>query len=365
MRAVVVVTFLMFSFFSCKNKTQNSLTQIVIEGNIKGVPDGKIYFVESRKWKSPLDSTTITNGTFVFKTKLHASPFLAAIHYWDGTNVIRLKYRNHTLGDDSMQYATDAFYAEGGTVTITGSNNTAPYLRIFAGKENELLFKNQFIDFGWIGNADTLTRIEKINSFTKTIKENSYSYFLLESIFRSKEQYSKSELTTLFGLFNPIVQQSQEGIDFKKYLSIRPDDNKPLPNLLLLTPENNSHNIIDTTAKINMLVFWASWCMPCRKEVPLLKEIKAEYAGTGLNMVSISIDEKKESWLKAVAFEKMNWLQVHVPFEKIEAVQNQFSFVTIPLIIFTDRRGIEIKRFADYDPDNVAAYKSLINSYIQ
>lgn len=364
MKCIAVLLIILFPFFSCKNDIEKPISEITIEGNVNGVPDGKIYFVESRKWKSPLDSTTITKGKFVFKTNLHASPFLAALHYWDDATVIRLKYRNHTLGDDSMLYATDAFYAEPGTVRITGNNNTAPYLSVVAGKENELLFKNQFIDFGWIENPDSVKRIEKLNSFTKTIKENPYSYFLLESIFRSKEQYSKSELTTLFDLFNNDVQQSKEGTIFKSYLSIRPDDNKPFPNLSLLTPENSSQKIIDTTAKINMLVFWASWCVPCRKEVPILKEIKSQYAGTGLSMTSISIDEKKESWLKAVSFEKMNWLQVHVPFEKIEAVQNQFSFVTIPLIIFTDSRGIEIKRFADYDPDNVATYKSLIDQYV-
>ncbi len=99
-----------------------------------------------------------------------------------------------------------------------------------------------------------------------------------------------------------------------------------------------------------MLVFWASWCAPCRKEIPLLKEIEKKYSGTGLKMISISIDEKKEQWLKAVAYEKMNWPQVHVPLEQINDVQNQFRFTTIPLIIFTDSKGKEIKRFADYDP---------------
>jgi iron complex outermembrane receptor protein len=44
-------------------------------------------------------------------------------------------------------------------------------------------------------------------------------------------------------------------------------------------------------------------------------------------------------------------------------LQNQFRFITIPLIIFTDNRGREIKRFADYDPDNISAYESLIQGY--
>lgn len=368
MKPIICYCFLWFVLFiSCNPKQEIRSSDIIIEGKISGVPDGKIFLVESRKWKSPIDSTIITNGNFIFKINPSStfSPFLAAIHYWNETNVTRLRYRNHTLDNDSLNFYTDAFYLEPGTIKIAGNNNNIPYLRIYAGNENELLFKNQFEDFGWIGNLDSIKRLEKINNFKKSIQQNSSSYFLLESIYRSKEQYVKEELTTLFFLFNKDVRQSKEGNAFQKYIAIRPNDNASLPNLSLLTPNNNVQNIINPTAKINMLVFWASWCAPCRKEIPLLKAIQKKFSSVGLQITSISIDEKKENWLHAVAQEKMDWPQVHVPLEKIDAVQNQFRFITIPLIIFTDNNGREIKRFADYDPDHVTNYESLINNYIQ
>ena len=190
---------------------------ITIEGNIAGVPDGKIYLADARKWKTPIDSTNIKDGHFQFKTKI-SSPFLAAIHYWDSSNVKRLLYRNHTLGADSVQASTDAFYIEPGKITINGDNNKPPYLRIVAGKENELLFNNQFLDFGWIGNLDSLKRLQKITSFKKTIEQNPFSFFLLESIYQSGEQYSKTELKNIFSLFNADVQQSKEGKLFKNIL---------------------------------------------------------------------------------------------------------------------------------------------------
>ncbi|MEO5945274.1 MAG: TlpA disulfide reductase family protein [Chitinophagaceae bacterium] len=361
----ILFLFLAITFFlACNNKKEEHSPTIIIKGNITGVPDGKIYLAESRKWKTPIDSTTIKGGHFQFKTK-SSSPFLAAIHYWDSSQVKRLLYRNHTLGADSMQTSTDAFFVEPGNTSISGDNSKPPYLRIVAGKENQLLFSNQFLDFGWVGNLDSVGRLQKIAIFKKTIQQNPFSFFLLESIYRSGEQYSKTELKTIFSLFKTDVQQSKEGDAFKKYIAIRPDDNTPFPNLSLLTPENTSRSIFDSTAKINMLVFWASWCAPCRKEVPLLKEIEKKYNSTGLKISSISIDEKKEQWLKAVAYEKMNWQQVHVPLTQIADVQNQFRFVTIPLIIFTDNKGREIKRFADYDPENISAYESLINQYVR
>ncbi len=365
MRTILYLCILFSCTCSCNNKKEASSKTITIEGNIQGVPDGKIYLVESRKWKTPIDSTTITNGRFLFITSVSSSPFLAAIHYWDGDNVIRLKYRNHTLGNDSMLYSTDAFYVEPGTTTISGNNSATPYLRILAGRENDLLFKNQFIDFGWIANLDSGNRSAKIELFKESIRQNPFSFFLLESIYRSKEQYSKSELTEIFDLFNTTVRESGEGKQFSEYLAVRPGDNDPFPNLMLPTPDNSLRSVFDTSAKIHMLVFWASWCAPCRKEIPLLKEIEKKYNGTGLQMVSISIDEKKESWLRAVTAEKMNWPQLLVPIEKIDDIQNQFRFITIPLIIFTDNNGNEINRFADYDPDNVVRYETVINKFIK
>ena len=194
---IVLVIFFLSLFASCNGEERITTKEIVIKGSVSGVPDGKIYLVESRKWKTPLDSTNIKDGHFQFSTTI-SSPFLAAIHYWDSSGVKRLQYRNHTLGDDSLKYATDAFYAEPGKITIEGDNKKAPYLRIVAGNENELLFKNQFTDFGWIANLDSAKRTSTIESFKKTIRENSNSFFLLESIYRSKEQYSKSELEKIF-----------------------------------------------------------------------------------------------------------------------------------------------------------------------
>ncbi len=74
-------------------------------------------------------------------------------------------------------YSTDAFYAEPGTIIIEGDNKKAPFLRIFAGKENELLFKNQFVDFGWIANLDSAKRTSKIERLQKNDSAKSKFFF--------------------------------------------------------------------------------------------------------------------------------------------------------------------------------------------
>ena len=49
--------------------------------------------------------------------------------------------------------------------------------------------------------------------------------------------------------------------------------------------------------KYVLIDFWASWCAPCRKEIPHLKKLYADYASDGFEIVSISIDKKESDWM--------------------------------------------------------------------
>lgn len=60
----------------------------------------------------------------------------------------------------------------------------------------------------------------------------------------------------------------------------------------------------------NMLEFWASWCGPCRGEIPHLRHLYECGGKEHFNMISISIDENKEAWKKAVREERMEWTQL-------------------------------------------------------
>lgn len=191
----------LFFLVSCKDscKDQKISNEITIDGQVKNIPDGKIYLTEAHYWQIPLDSTECINGHFVFKIKADSSfvPYMAAIHFPDTSKpskVAGLFFRNYMLGADSMKYSVDAFYLENGYTRIEGDNQKKPYLRVFAGKETDLMYKNQFTDFGWLGNIDSTKRRQRIAYFKKEIKRYPFSYFLLQSIYYAKERYSKSEI---------------------------------------------------------------------------------------------------------------------------------------------------------------------------
>ena len=100
------------------------------------------------------------------------------------------------------------------------------------------MFKNQFTDFGWLGNIDSVKRLQRITFFKNEIRKHPFSYFLLQNIFEAKEQYTKKEMTEILSMFNQDVQKSKLGDRIKTYLVNRPDPNAPYPNLSLVNSIN-------------------------------------------------------------------------------------------------------------------------------
>lgn len=82
------------------------------------------------------------------------------------------------------------------------------------------------------------------------------------------------------------------GMWLKDYLSLKNMANpSPLPNFSLADPSGQTHAISEWDNKIRVINFWATWCPPCRKEIPELIAIHKEYANQGVVVIGIAIDD--------------------------------------------------------------------------
>jgi len=91
--------------------------------------------------------------------------------------------------------------------------------------------------------------------------------------------------------------------------------------------------------KYVLVDFWASWCGPCRAENPHILKVYDKYKSKGFDVFAISLDDKKDRWLKAVADDKMPWAQVSdLKGWKNEAAQ-YYNITAIPMNFLVDGNG--------------------------
>ena len=108
------------------------------------------------------------------------------------------------------------------------------------------------------------------------------------------------------------------------------------PNFTLLSDKGKEVVLSDFRGKYVLLDFWASWCGPCRMEIPNLKKVWQKYYSKGLEIVSITLDAKDDDWRKALADEQMPWTQLTA---KGTNVSKQYNVKGIPHILLLDPQG--------------------------
>lgn len=88
-----------------------------------------------------------------------------------------------------------------------------------------------------------------------------------------------------------------------------------------------------------LLDFWASWCHPCRAENPQLLKAYEAYKNRNFEVLSISIDEGRERWLKAIADDHLPWTQVADLRGPQNEVAQRYNIQGIPQNFLLDPTG--------------------------
>ncbi len=102
--------------------------------------------------------------------------------------------------------------------------------------------------------------------------------------------------------------------------------------------------------KVVILDFWATWCPPCRQEIPHFKELYAQYKERGLEIVGLSVDD---SSAEVVSFVKEN--KIGYPVAMADgALQKAYGGIRgIPTTFMLDKRGAIAKKYVGYQDKSV------------
>ena len=124
----------------------------------------------------------------------------------------------------------------------------------------------------------------------------------------------------------------------QKILRERMKEGNPAPAFTCVSPKGKTLSPDKYKGKVLVIDFWASWCGPCRKEIPHMKEYYEEFKDKGVEFLSVSIDANEEAWRKALKEENMAWPQ-GLAKEAGKEVKELYQFTGIPFILVIDKEG--------------------------
>ncbi len=107
-----------------------------------------------------------------------------------------------------------------------------------------------------------------------------------------------------------------------------------------------------------MLVFWATWCPNCKKEIPDLKKIHADFKPKGLEFIAVNVG-KNDSADKAKRYIKKYEIQYPAAFDNGGKITKRFKVRGIPTIIIVDKSGIVRYRSTGMPDDLEKRFDSL------
>ena len=351
-----------------------------INGIVSGSTNGtKVYLKSEGIIEKPIDdSTVIMNGKFKFSGSL-AAPLLVKLivdqtpkDKKSGPNFWRASNFYLDRGDISYSGKIDSlptFYYKKNAKTalpvITGSkaqDESERYNSKIIGLKKELSQVddeyNKVYHFpameGKFNTREGIVLANKYNALEQKIQDYTFAYIHAhpESIIAFDQAYYmlagytntpnipqindlvKTISSAWQGTYNlsPFMEASVKarktalGIKYQDFEFTTPDGQKVM--LSKYVPKG----------KVVMLEFWASWCGPCRAEIPHLKYL-TETKSDVFSIVSISLDENKDAWKKAMKEEGMDWAQLNDAHGFEGEIAKAYNIFGIPQSLVLDREG--------------------------
>lgn len=362
MKKLALCAVILSALSSCTNSGSGNSSGFEIKGSLTNSKGEMIYLEKlAQQGINRVDSTTINDkGEFVMNS------------YAPSTGFYRLRITDANFAMlvlDSAQKLNITGDARdlGNTFKVEGSPDTKLFLEYNALAQNqkrrtdslENVFRTALVTMKLDSlRADSLSKElqkpyeEMIKQYSDMvaakIKNNTKSFASIMAVQQLRpEQYfdvyealdnglsEKYPFNNEVRSFHGMVQQTKMMVAKTEAIKV----GKPAPELILPMPNNKELALSSLKGKVVLIDFWASWCGPCRKELPNVKKVYDKYKNKGFEIYGVSLDKERDAWLQAIAEEKLTWPQVSdLKFWQSEAVQI-YAIQAIPFTVLLDKEG--------------------------
>ena len=335
-----------------------STNEYKIEGNVSEDLDGKTIYLEILQPDMQfvtVDSTIVEKGKYTFKG-VAEKPELAAISVQGADqragktslfiekgkiqistvdNKIEIKgsplndkMALYEKGRASYEAVLDSIYG----VYVTGMQNKT----MNPETEKELIAANDSV-------------YALLTDYTKSfVIENSNSPAGSVILYQAINEFSGEELETILNSATPEFKAMPFYADIEKTLESikRTEIGAKYTDVAMEDPEGKTISLSEYVGKdkIVLIDFWATWCGPCRKEMPVVIEAYKKYASKGFEVVGISLDTDKQAWINGIKEMNITWPQMSdLKGWKSSAVE-VYGVRGIPATFLIDKDGVIIAK---------------------
>jgi thiol-disulfide isomerase/thioredoxin len=120
---------------------------------------------------------------------------------------------------------------------------------------------------------------------------------------------------------------------------------RPLPEVQFENGQGEAMSLADFRGKVVLLNIWATWCAPCRREMPTLERLQAELGGADFEVVALSIDRKGLSVVKEF-YEELGLRELGMYVDASGKASRELSALGVPTTLLLDRESNELGRLA-------------------
>jgi peroxiredoxin len=349
MKKSIYLFFIVMVLISCSSEPH-----YVVKGKIDG-SDSLIIYLQKRDAGRTvtIDSAVSRKGSFKMKG--------GAVDYPQLIQLVAGKTRKRV-----------PFYIENSEITITGSMDSLMKAVIVGSKTQDEYnafvalnkplgekYSKTYMEYQLnrkSGNVKRLAELEKMaDSLQKEmgklekdfVRNNPSSYVTPAILLNVSYEMGPDELESMInGLDStiaslPQIKTMQERLEKMKVVAV----GQKAPDFTMNDAKGNPVSLFSKVgSKLLLVDFWAAWCRPCRQENPNVVKIYNEFHKKGFDVFGVSLDQKKEDWLKAIADDKLTWTHVSdLKYWGNEAAK-QYAVSSIPSNFLLDENGIIIGR---------------------
>ncbi|MBD3591600.1 TlpA disulfide reductase family protein [Bacteroides sp. GM023] len=214
-----------------------------------------------------------------------------------------------------------------------------------------LLGKSKIIPI-WTGESKSTEKKKDITASPESgIIDN-------EELMKVADPMVRAELVLLYAKNKQVLIVFDEYVDmYSKYLVtdeqrqrlaqlrfplIKNDKGEPATDFAFTDANGKSHALSDFKGKIVYVDVWATWCAPCKKELPHLKKLETEYKNNkDIVFVGVSVDKEKDKqkWKEFLVREELPGIQLFAGDEASEKLMKPYKITGIPRFILVDKNG--------------------------